>query len=560
MTAVASVPATVFVLMFARPATLERLAGAREFVTALQSSGVHVVLLGEGDIMKYSKPFDPVHPLATLPGLSRCHRADYFRAYLMHHYGGGVAEPLPPSASWNSSFAMFKDPEVWAVGVESGTPSTRCSEDYRRFLGLTESCGAILRASTTGNFSFAGPETLIARRGTPMTHAWLRATKWRLDYRQSELRAHPSPYPYCCVNRTNADTQAYPMQWTELRDDLFAPLLFKYHTHARRGLPSTAAVTAAMMAAAANVSNLPAALRHHHRDSQHGGEGEHNRPLGLPRLNASMLRPPHVVTSTSHGYGSHTVPVMVWVVWLGPPMRGARLRGLQQLERSVGVQVRLVTEDDFPMINKSHDPIHPAVTSGTMSRIQQGDYVRAYLMHHYGGGYHDVKPTTANWTSSFQRFTDPALWVFGVQEINGGVACGGDYLAHLGVTASCHDVGSQWKNMVSNGAYIMRPGTPLTEAWLRAANWRLDHKFEQLKQHPAPFARCCLGLTDAKSRAYPLRWAELHGEIFHPLQYKFLVHVQPGLPHWAGGAYRDATEGLTADRSNTVINAAHVLH
>ena len=40
--------------------------------------------------------------------------------------------------------------------------------------------------------------------------------------------------------------------------------------------------------------------------------------------------------------GSSTVPKVVWTLWLGKPMQGARLEAFKDIEASVGVPVRLV--------------------------------------------------------------------------------------------------------------------------------------------------------------------------------------------------------------------------
>ena len=40
--------------------------------------------------------------------------------------------------------------------------------------------------------------------------------------------------------------------------------------------------------------------------------------------------------------GSPTVPVVVWTLWLGKPMKGARLQAFRDIEASVGVPVILV--------------------------------------------------------------------------------------------------------------------------------------------------------------------------------------------------------------------------
>lgn len=523
-------PMVVWIMLFERPPSHETGQFLHQFQDTAaggRTTEFHMKSVRDTEFAKLEIETDPIHPLvkSNAGTLSQVHKSDYMKAYLMHHYGGGYTEALKgTTGGWVSSFAAFDNPHTWAVGVNNFGPNrtatVACGSDYLRFLGINKTCADIRR----GVRPLIRTDAFIMRPKTPLTRAWLRAANWRLDYKEAALRASPPPSLWCC--RHHNRTIGYPLSWNELRGDILNPLVDKYLTHVRRALPRP--------------------LEHgHHIKHSHAHAAQHWR--SKHHDDTLVLKKPYtghgVVTATGVASGSQTVPVMVWTLWFGEPMRGHRLKAFRALEASLGVPVRLIQEDEIASLNKSHDPIHPAIFSGTMSAIQQGDYMRAYIMHHYGGGYTDIKPTTRNWSASFDEFKDPSLWMLGVKEIAGGVACGGHYLKFLGIHASCGDVTQQWETMVTNGAYIIRPGSPISEQWLKAANWRLDQTFERLKRHPAPFQRCCLGNTDAASRAYPLRWADLHGEIMGPLQYRFLMHIKQGLPHWAAGSYRESNEG-----------------
>lgn len=262
-----------------------------------------------------------------------------------------------------------------------------------------------------------------------------------------------------------------------------------------------------------------------------------------------------------------SVPAICWVIWFGPWMQGARLRAFHALRANIGVEVKLVTEENLHLYNVSTHPFHRAIEQGMgLSQIHRGDYLRAYLMHHYGGGYHDVKPHSSSWKPWFKRFDfNDDLWLLGVKEPSqGGVGCDESYAAlvlnatvyargassMLGEAGTngyqgecCKRVKESWKSLVSNGAYIMRPHTPLTREWLLLLEKHLDAKLERATLHPAPYSRCCNGKQDAKG--YPFRWAELHGEAFHPLQFVYRKHIAGGLPRWDAGNYKNpATESV----------------
>jgi len=273
------------------------------------------------------------------------------------------------------------------------------------------------------------------------------------------------------------------------------------------------------------------------------------------------------------------VPRKVWALWFGGPMTGPRAMVFESLVENVGVDVELVTSDNSMAYEVPGHPFHPAVkyslpslaanstAPAGLSAINAADYLRVYFMHHYGGGYHDVKPHAKenSWAPYFDRFSDPDLWALGVnfdeEEIRVHYACHDSYFSGVpacerwrlspeadsgGPSSNCCERlrranPREWG--ISNGAYIMRPKTRLTYEWLRNVECVLTVKFEALKEHPAPIFRCCQhrkgdsGTVQRAKTAYPIRWAELHGEAFGVLNYKFRDHIQQGLPKWSSGAY-----------------------
>ena len=102
----------------------------------------------------------------------------------------------------------------------------------------------------------------------------------------------------------------------------------------------------------------------------------------------------------------------------------------------------------------------------------------------------------------------------------------------------CPLIREHYKQLVSNGVYIMRPNTSLTREWLDNIEYHLDLKYDLIMTNPAPYQRCCNGIHTS----YPIRWAELHGEAFHPLQFKYRDHIAMGLPRWAFGEYKGEGE------------------
>eukprot|EP01083_Nonionella_stella_P028873 79575_1 len=235
---------------------------------------------------------------------------------------------------------------------------------------------------------------------------------------------------------------------------------------------------------------------------------------------------------------------VVWAFWFGQPMAGARLKAYKQLNKSLNVH--LVTQDNLKQYDLSHSPMHPAVYEDHLSSVHKADYLRAYFMRHYGGGYHDIKPTTKSWDKSFAILNENKdVWMVGVAEPSRwAIACDERYAKEAGV-GPCDNVRDDWQRLGSNCAYIMRPYTPLVNDWFLAVHARLDEKYEVLQRHPAPYSRCCLQWKKVRTpeeKAYPFAWAELHGCAFHPFQLKYINHVKLGLPKWNAGPYRSLNE------------------
>mmetsp|Transcript_98853 Transcript_98853/g.282629 ORF Transcript_98853/g.282629 Transcript_98853/m.282629 type:complete len:307 (+) Transcript_98853:73-993(+) len=205
------------------------------------------------------------------------------------------------------------------------------------------------------------------------------------------------------------------------------------------------------------------------------------------------------------------VPKQVFVLWFGRPMAGARLSCFNELKDRIGVPLQVVTDENIGSFNVSTDPIHPAIFAGQLSMNHRVDYLRAYMMHHHGGGYHDVKPPGRSWSTVFDVYEDPHVWAKGFNELDiRHIGCSPKYASLMGL--ECGEVKSHWAKLISNGAFTVRPQTPLTHAWMSMLNANLDEKWEALRAHPAPNQRCCITPEDMAT-GYPFKWAELGGEV-----------------------------------------------
>ncbi|RKQ34204.1 glycosyltransferase family 32 protein [Kocuria tytonis] len=201
----------------------------------------------------------------------------------------------------------------------------------------------------------------------------------------------------------------------------------------------------------------------------------------------------------------------VFVLWLGEnPMTPRRRENLAVLRERIGVPVDLVTAQNLHEWVVPEHPLHPAYEN--LSLIHRSDYLRAYLMHHHGGGYCDLKAPTGSWGSAFTRVgQDPRAWLAGYPELSAGQVT--RLPGQLG-----KDLALYHSRLVGMGAFIAHAATPLTAEWLREVERRLDYYADQAAEFP--------GEQRGEVVGYPVSWTRLLGGVLHPLQLKHLEHVR----------------------------------
>ena len=216
--------------------------------------------------------------------------------------------------------------------------------------------------------------------------------------------------------------------------------------------------------------------------------------------------------STDTSIDKEMAPVsrVIYCFWTGDnEMSANRKKAFDSLVADSGVEVRLITQGNWGQYILAEDPLPQCFPM--LSDVHKADYLRTYFMHHYGGGYSDIKCPTHSWAKSFDLVdANSNDWLLGYQELSYKDVGN----AHIKDKALKRDLWVYHKNLVGNCAYICRPGTPFTEEWLNEAKHRLEELTPILYQHPAldPYG---------KNADYPVPWTYILGEIFHPLCLKY---------------------------------------
>ena len=195
----------------------------------------------------------------------------------------------------------------------------------------------------------------------------------------------------------------------------------------------------------------------------------------------------------------------IFCFWTGDnPMSASRQQCFNDAEAVLDGQLVLVSPAKLESFVKPEYPLHKAYPY--LSLVHKADYLRCYFMHHYGGGYTDIKQHTQPWKPAFNLLRDSGSWVVGYREVGKrGVAPVGGRLGGL--------LRKNWRLLIGNCSYICKPYTSFTYDWYTEQHRRLDGFYDRLVENP--------GNVMGDNEGYPIRWTEILGDIFHPLCLKY---------------------------------------
>ena len=195
-------------------------------------------------------------------------------------------------------------------------------------------------------------------------------------------------------------------------------------------------------------------------------------------------------------------------------MSDDRAIALWTIFKNTGCPVAFITKETLEEWIIPEYPLHEAYNY--LSSTHKSDYLRCYLMHHYGGGYTDIKLTNTKWKPFFM----------GLENSNDNMALGYTEIA-LGIPHIKGEFGDQiraaHRELIGLCAFIFKSKSTITSQWYSELHKVLDEKLSDLKNNPGKFSldQTGLKLPSGDISLYPLRWAEILGEILHPLFYKY---------------------------------------
>lgn len=203
-------------------------------------------------------------------------------------------------------------------------------------------------------------------------------------------------------------------------------------------------------------------------------------------------------------------PPILWAIWFGDAPNARRQKSLDELQRQAGLELRVIRDPSEIVVPGA--PFHSAFHD--LHAVHKSDYVRAYLMHHYGGIYADVKRFPRSLNPVLRQLNDDAgKLVAGYREVTS------EYVPDL-----AHELGRairrHYRAVMGPSGFVCRPRSQFTAEWMRELHARLDYYSGSLREADA--AACD---PYAAPDAYPIRWSEILGDIIQPLSMKHQCHM-----------------------------------
>lgn len=217
----------------------------------------------------------------------------------------------------------------------------------------------------------------------------------------------------------------------------------------------------------------------------------------------------------------------LYCFWTGQNEMSHQRQKCFETMKNTNLDVTLVTSQNLHDYIK-FDEIHEGYKY--LSETHKSDYLRTYFMHFYGGAYCDIKNIQKSWEPAAKLLeTNPDIWMVGYGEAKAGDVPKIHADPELDVILH-----KEWYKLIGNGGYICKSRTPLTQEWYDSMICVMDKHLENLKKYPARYPQ----EVYSNGYPYPLRWAELLGEVFHPICYKYYTHVSNILPAPSFTGYR----------------------
>ena len=218
-------------------------------------------------------------------------------------------------------------------------------------------------------------------------------------------------------------------------------------------------------------------------------------------------------------------------------MTASRKKCYDSIYSNSGIEhIEMISPLNYKQYEVESHPYHEGFEY--LSEVHKGDYLRAYIVYHYGGCWADVKYIDHDWNQYFDLLEqNPEKWGIGAQ--NRTIIDNIDQLM---------DPSNPHSKCISMCNFIFREKTPLFYDYITGIEHQMYVVLDLLKKYPGTVhpqicsnhrtANSCSSIPEhLKDYGYPLPWMGLSGRFFH-------VQMQPWLVEFSLEAARHIMYGM----------------
>lgn len=213
---------------------------------------------------------------------------------------------------------------------------------------------------------------------------------------------------------------------------------------------------------------------------------------------------------------------IIYCFWTGNnKMSYNRMRCFETMYKS-DCTIKLINSNNLDNYLKANYPLHKSYKY--LSLTHKSDYLRCYFMHHYGGGYSDIKEITTSWKNAFEDLNNSDAIINGYPEVSP--------FAVANVKGPLYkELQKNYKKLIGCGSFICKPYSKFTFDWINELHNKLDQIYPILEKNPAEHPREVPGMiVNNKKSNYPIEWTAILGNIFHPLCLKHSDAIKQTVP------------------------------
>lgn len=195
------------------------------FKTLVENIGVPIILITSENYKYFIKKNYPLHN--TFNYLSGVHKSDYFRCYLLLHYGGGYHDIKFRKDSWKDCWTKdnwLNDENIWLYGRREKYEGAIAYPPNKNMQHIQKEYAKLV----TMGWIICKPQTLF-----------LKDLFDQIEFILTKHESNLQKFPAVNARQMNGGTSNnnYPIRWLEILGEIFHPLMIKYNQHIKFGLP-----------------------------------------------------------------------------------------------------------------------------------------------------------------------------------------------------------------------------------------------------------------------------------------------------------------------------------